>query len=250
MSTRKGQNSILFLTTSGVYLGLVLAGGASPQVFAHPAATTRNFDITDEIEFKDDLDKKPDDNLDDLVRSVRDYFSELGSFVSDLQKLHQIDKFDPDYDTFKTNQVLFQPCPETGGELAEETTSDIDKWLKPALTDAKYRTEGWTWLADCNASDKFKEANRKEARSATLTLSFDKKVLKYELSITRSGIERTESLFQGLTDAFNSIDKTDFDSRENVLWKNTQLRKSGNQVFIVTNLPRASLDDLLAKDAK
>jgi hypothetical protein len=60
VSTRKGQNSILFLTTLGVYLGLVLAGGASPQVFAHPAATTRNFDITDEIEFKDDLDKKPD----------------------------------------------------------------------------------------------------------------------------------------------------------------------------------------------
>ena len=60
MSTRKGQNSILFLTTLGVYLGLVIAGGASPQVFAHPAATTRNFDITDEIEFKDDLDKKPD----------------------------------------------------------------------------------------------------------------------------------------------------------------------------------------------
>lgn len=60
MSTRKSQNSILFLTTLGVYLGLVIAGGASPQVFAHPAATTRNFDITDEIEFKDDLDKKPD----------------------------------------------------------------------------------------------------------------------------------------------------------------------------------------------
>ncbi len=60
MTTRKGQNSILFLTTLGVYLGLVLVGGASPQVFAHPAATTRNFELSDEIEFKDDLDKKPD----------------------------------------------------------------------------------------------------------------------------------------------------------------------------------------------
>jgi len=81
VSTRKGQNSILFITTLGVYLGLVLAGGASPQVFAHPAATTRNFDITDEIEFKDDLDKKPDPD------------TELSELASGATSLHE--KFRP-----------------------------------------------------------------------------------------------------------------------------------------------------------
>lgn len=49
---------MLFIATLGVYLGLFIAGGAAPQVFAH-SATTRGFEISDEVEVKDDLDKKP-----------------------------------------------------------------------------------------------------------------------------------------------------------------------------------------------
>jgi hypothetical protein len=55
---RNKNNSIIFLTTLSVYLGLVLVGGAMSPVLAQ-AATTRNFNIQDEIEVKDDLDKKP-----------------------------------------------------------------------------------------------------------------------------------------------------------------------------------------------
>ncbi len=41
-----------------MYLGLVLVG-ATPQILAQ-AAMTRQFDVRDEIEFKEDLDTKPD----------------------------------------------------------------------------------------------------------------------------------------------------------------------------------------------
>ena len=58
MEKRKSQNSILFVATLGVYLGLMIAG-ATPQVLAN-AATTRSFDIKDEIEFQDKLDRDPD----------------------------------------------------------------------------------------------------------------------------------------------------------------------------------------------
>jgi hypothetical protein len=58
LSNRKSQHSILVLATLGVYLGLVLVG-AAPQVLAQ-AAMTRQFDVRDEIEFKEDLDTKPD----------------------------------------------------------------------------------------------------------------------------------------------------------------------------------------------
>ena len=61
MTTRK-HNSIIFLTTLGVYLGLVLVGAPTPQVFAH-GALTRTFELTDEIEAKDDLDKNPDGEI-------------------------------------------------------------------------------------------------------------------------------------------------------------------------------------------
>ena len=62
----KNQNSILVLATLGVYLGLVLAG-ATPQVLAQ-AAMTRQFDVKDEVEFKDDLDNKPDKVTTDPLR--------------------------------------------------------------------------------------------------------------------------------------------------------------------------------------
>ncbi len=60
MSQRNKNNSIIFLTTLSVYLGLVLVGGATPSVLAQ-AALTRNFDVQEEIEVRDDLDNKPDD---------------------------------------------------------------------------------------------------------------------------------------------------------------------------------------------
>ena len=60
MTTRNKNNSIIFLTTLSVYLGLVLVGG-TPSVLTY-AALTRNFDIQNEIEVKDDLDNKPEDD--------------------------------------------------------------------------------------------------------------------------------------------------------------------------------------------
>lgn len=69
MTKHKSHNSILVLATLGVYLGLVLVG-ATPQVLAQ-AAMTRQFDVKDEIEYKDDLDTKPDSTSDDSERSLK-----------------------------------------------------------------------------------------------------------------------------------------------------------------------------------
>ena len=83
MTSRGNNNSFIILTTLGVYLGLLLVGGAAPQVLAH-SAMTRNFEIADEIEVKDDLDNKPDSVEEVLTASassfdysgiVRDYLA-------------------------------------------------------------------------------------------------------------------------------------------------------------------------------
>ncbi|MER3429593.1 MAG: hypothetical protein C4324_00865 [Blastocatellia bacterium] len=55
---RKSHNSLILLATLGVYLGLLLVGGAAAQIFAH-SATTRFFEIAEEQETKDDLDNNP-----------------------------------------------------------------------------------------------------------------------------------------------------------------------------------------------
>jgi hypothetical protein len=57
---KKNQNSILFLTTLGVYIGLLMAGATPGIVAQQSAAMTRNFELSEEVEVKDDLDLDPD----------------------------------------------------------------------------------------------------------------------------------------------------------------------------------------------
>ncbi|MDI1242426.1 MAG: hypothetical protein PSX80_10940, partial [bacterium] len=98
MTNRKGQNSFLVLTTLGVYLGLLMVGGAAPQVLAH-SATTRNFDIADEVEVKDDLDNKPDDCSEGASERAKnllnlDFLSSgVIGLVNDLDAIAKFGKF-------------------------------------------------------------------------------------------------------------------------------------------------------------
>ncbi len=94
MTNRKNYNSILFLT---VYLGLVLVG-ATPQVLAH-AATNSFFDLRNEIEFKDDLDTKPDDIFSEIESGAE---KKVGFFFTQ-EKNTENDKFVVNGVTFTTN---------------------------------------------------------------------------------------------------------------------------------------------------
>src|SRR5215213_8774342 len=93
MSNRKNYNSIVFLTTLSVYLGLVLVGGATPSVLAQ-AATTRDFNIKNEIVVEDDLDKKPDEDL---------FADSIVGLVQELDKLSREKSFD--WNTKDTFQI-------------------------------------------------------------------------------------------------------------------------------------------------
>jgi hypothetical protein len=70
LSQKKSQNSLLLLTTLGVYLGLLVAGAAPGVVAQQAAAMTRNFELSEEVEVKDDLDNKPDDQASELDPDV------------------------------------------------------------------------------------------------------------------------------------------------------------------------------------
>lgn len=84
--TKKNQNSLLLLTTLGVYIGLLMAGG-TPGVAAQQGAMTRNFEISDEIEVRDDLDTIPDPSG-EAAALEPDEALFVGSAVSAFLKLH------------------------------------------------------------------------------------------------------------------------------------------------------------------
>lgn len=69
------NNKALFITALGFYFGLMLTG-AAPSTFARQVAVPRGFDIRDEIDFSDDLDKSPDagKTIDDFAAALLELY--------------------------------------------------------------------------------------------------------------------------------------------------------------------------------
>ncbi len=247
MSNRKNYNSIVFLTTLSLYLGLVLAGGAAtPTVFAQ-AATTRNFDIKSEIVVEDDLDKKPDDiESSDLENSLDSYFNNIEKLFGNLRKLNEDEKFVLDYDSFEVNELGFVPCNVDGDPVRTSTLFQIidNLWLEPVITDARYSFEGWKFLSDCLKDDKFK---RGISQGVALKFIYDKSELKVEISAFKSSPRRAEQLVERFNQAHKIYELDEEEVIIKKIYENTTFSAENNQVFIVTRLPRASIDELLAK---
>ncbi len=255
MSDRKKYNSIVFLTTLSVYLGLVLVGGANPSVLAQ-AATTRDFNIKNEIVVEDDLDKKPDDEVRKLLEkldsdyfTIDKYFGEIEDFLIDLKKLNSIEKFDLD-DDFHAKLTRSMPCNGNVGIGSKDFNVNYNKWLTPALTDAVNELEDYTkFLEDCLPSQKFEDD---EERNSAISLIYDSSELKIEISGQKKSFQDTVNLAENLNKVFaiklrKVVDKPLIKK----IYENTKAHAENNQVFIVTRLPRASIDSLLAgKDAR
>ena len=193
MSNRKNYNSILFLT---VYLGLVLVGGSS-QVFAH-AATNSLFDLRNEIEFKEDLDNKPDDSCAESKAQIDEHDIQ---FVEEYAKL--------------ISAVLKR----TPSEINFEILGGIDLQEFPSL--------------------------RKELSINFFQLKANKDGLLSKLNFTPSEIKRTTHFLLSFNQVLNFQSCKSQNSPEKLIYENTKVSTVNNQVFIVTRLPRASIDSLL-----
>lgn len=246
MKDRKNHNSILFLTTLGVYLGLVLVGAA--PVLGH-AATTRNFDIRDEIEFADELDNKPDDERTNLSISLQVYFEDIEYFLGNLQRLERAGKFDIRSDKFEIAQSTLLPCVANNkvGSYTANSFVSSNKSLTPALERfSKDLTDGYS-LADCLPHERF---DGKEATQSRFIVKFDESQLSIEIAVKKGSRTNAKHLTGDLARTFKLIRAQQQNAVRQRLFANTAYRSKNDQVFIVTRLPRAALDSLLAKDAK
>ncbi|MGI9055420.1 MAG: hypothetical protein ACR2F2_06420 [Pyrinomonadaceae bacterium] len=212
MSGSKKHNSIVFLTTLSVYLGLVLVGGASSPVLAQ-AALTRNFDIQEELEYKDDLDKKPEDEL----------CSELGKNAEKQLKQFGFSKW---------------------------IAIDFANLIKSSITDFVVTNNELNFSKDRNAFIDFllpKSNNSKFEPSVTFKIAPEKSVSIYNFTYTLESPTDTYLLASAFDYGFkfeNCISKDDKFSK--IIYTNAEISHSNNQVTIVTRLPRASIDSLLA----
>ena len=239
MTKGKSYNRIVFLTTLSVYLGLVLAG-ATPQALSY-AATTRVFDIQNEIELKDDLDNKPDDcqeaekvaqeKLQSLKKNkdiLTDYALSLKNIIA-LSHKADFDEFsfkleDSDYETLIINAakpILFPS--DTRQEIKDDLKLVAATFLVP-----QYSNSGWYGIN--------LEFDSRKNHLNTKTV-FD---LENESDAFEYASAYNASLELGRCKSKNTF--------EGAVYENTKITPKNNQVFIVTRLPRGSIDSLLANN--
>lgn len=243
MNASKSHNSILILTTLGVYLGLVLVG-ATPQVLAQ-AAMTRQFNVKDEAGRKDELEKKPDGNESPLNQSVYVYLEDLDSYLAEVRKideqLHSVYQRNPEF-------VIPAPCHQIGDSNRPFNVEVTGRTVLPILLDRYYIDKNWDWDVGCKP---LKNSNSENLHFAAIQVSRTQKgVFTYHIAIKLASSGEASALFENLKRVFKLVDATDLSNRQKVLWKNTKLTTTDDQVLITTRLPRGSLDELLAKDAK
>ena len=248
MSTRRTNNSILFLTTLGVYLGLVLVGGSAPQVFAH-GALARNFELQDEIEAKDDLDNKPDNESAALSLSIKTYLEDVEYFLSTLHRLRQSGTFDPSSDVFEVAQSTLLPCLPANkvGSYTASTFNLKNESLRSSLERfSKLLTDGYS-LGDCLPSSRF---TGQEATSSQFTFALNDTAFSVEVSVQKASPEIAKRLSGSLATVFTRFTPSAADLARQKIFENTTFKSQNDQVSVVTLLARADLDPLLAPRVK
>ena len=248
MSARRTNNSLLFLTTLGVYLGLVLVGGASPQVFAH-GALTRNFELLDEIETKDDLEKKPDGETATLSLSIKTYLEDVEYFLGSLQKLGESGKFDLLKDEFEVTQTTSLPCVAANkiGSYTANTFNLKNDSLRPSLERfSKLLTDGYS-LGDCLPTPRFAG---QDATNSKFTVKLSDSALSVNVSVQKASPEIAKKLSGDLVTTFQRFTPSSGELARRKIFENTSFRSKSDQVLVITRLPRAALDPLLATRAK
>jgi hypothetical protein len=247
LTDRKPQNSILFLATLGVYLGLFIAGGAAPQVFAH-SATTRGFEISDEIEVKDDLDTNPED-IAAAKTSLQVYLQDIELFLNELSKYQDRKSFDLASDTFEVSQKTQLPCVaanRTGNYTAAAFNTSNEKVRKALEYFSNLLTDGYS-LGDCLADTRF---SPQEATDSKFVYKLDKRSFNVEVAVRKTNAERAAALLDALTEVSKTPEIQSDAGLRRTICGSTTFRLSNDQVLITTHLPRAALGTLLAKNAR
>ena len=233
MSNSKNYNSILFITTLSVYFGLVLVG-ATPSVLAQQAALTQKFEISNEREIEDDLDKNPDDllvsSIIDLVSELNE-FSKKGIFDWDAKNDYQVENF-----RFCESDNLRSFM--GGGTFKQQVFRRLDNNVE-TLARKLFAWETKLGLGDFHS------------HVLEFNLTSENKSLRLKFELKNENEKSPKVFADELQSNLNQITLKSSLRKKNVVAENTKITFENNQVFIVTNLPRAAIDELLAdKDAK
>ena len=238
MNNRKSHNSILFLTTLGVYLGLVLVG-ATPHVLAQVG----------------DLSKLSPAQKCELSAQIgnegTNRFYKLG-YKGGLNYLPTSIEYafdDRDYTPFYQMDLLVTfSGAHPKYSLNLDTKRDFGEY---AVTDEFGLSESIIKLGKAYAYRVGVDGKHGYVPVSVKVLS-DESEFSVSLNFSESSAARATEFASAYT-YFIEEGRCLYDNPEDLtklLAENTKVSSSNEQIFIVTRLPRAGLNTLLAKSAK
>ena len=229
MTNRKSNNSILFLTTLGVYLGLFLVGGAAPHVFAH-GALTRNFELKDEIEITDDLDNKPDGEqaLEIYSSALESIFVTAGDLADNFPVLVEQGRYDFDTHYGLTSKGVFSGISYRGKGV------DSGKYTAPILS----------------LYNGLPHSAEPDAKPLNLVFAVDADNFEFKVALRQDMPENASRLSGMYAALLPTLKERHASAARRLIYENTRISSKENQIYIVTRLPRAGLAALLATGAK
>ncbi len=218
MSNSKNYNRIAFLTTLSVYLSLALAGGSAP-VLAQTIDDRRIFQTS----------------VNQIV-----YDDAVSALVHGLEKLAAEEKFD----WSKKIDINYQfRVVEIGQPFVSVASGEMKMPEDIAAFNVLHHTAEKISRDLNRLENNFSGQDTKIFDAFAVSVSLDESGI--TLKASRSG---AGGFFANLQNLFEQKAARGNDSSA-VIYENTKISSENNQVFIVTRLPRASIDALLAKKA-
>ena len=248
MEKRKGQNSILFVATLGVYLGLVLVG--APHVLAQ-AATTRPFDVKDEIELKDEFDGSPDiEELKSLITNAVE--SSIASFIYQIRESDKNSDARASLESDLSFKTLRNYCAEDWVEITDPLKSLQDK--NELFVDLHRKLDvGGHW--GFSSVPKFIQAQdgppkQKFCKAFAVTTSLDSKGLSVKLLFSQTDSLKAFRLAGSVNNYIFDRSHGFHDPVIPEVYHFTHVTADYANLVVDTRLPRGSLEGLISNDAK
>jgi hypothetical protein len=216
---------MVFLTTLSVYLGLVLVG-ATPPVMAH-AALTQRIEIQNEIETDDDLDKNPDDE-----QSLETYSSAFQSLFTLAKEFSE-----------KNREKL-------GGNAYEFNCSVVfraDSSNTVTFTGGGGLFWGGFLSPLKNIGKAFPHTSDEKTEQVKINLVLSDTQFSLKTAFNYDSDLQAENSHRFYENGLSRLKVQKLNNPQIVIYQNTEILAENNQVFIITRLPRASIDALLAE---
>jgi hypothetical protein len=238
LTKRCNNQSLLYLATLGVYLGIVLAGG-TPSVFGQARnAVSKDAEIAD--------GQYPQVNFD---LSVMVYLQDVESFLADLRKLRERQRLDLSRAVFSVAQSTRLPCVaanRAGSYTAEKLSSSLEALCPLLERYSRIFTDGYA-LPDCLEAAAFPNLTATDSR---FELTGNTRGLSITIEARKASPERAAELARLLPETFERFRERTAQSLRDRIIESTRIASREKTVYLTTRLPRSELDRLLAADSR